>query len=80
MAIVKVLLRVAKMQGCPWPWFKEMHRVHESRQRKRWPWLVTLGRLLPSQENMGGELLMVAPLELGAEGLKQSLAHSCGPT
>lgn len=31
--------------------------------------LITLGRLLPSQEDMGGELLMVASVELGVEGL-----------
>lgn len=33
--------------------------VHESRGCKRWSWLITLGRLLPSQEDMGGELVPV---------------------
>lgn len=71
-------------QGCACLWFKGLQGMTmvqgaatvsmNLRGCKQWSWLITLGRLLPSLENMGGELLlMVASVELGAEGFKTAL-------
>lgn len=86
--MVKRMQRVAMFQWRPCPCFKWLQRMttvqghavvsvsHEDVSSGQQPCLITLGRSLPSRKDMGGELLMVASVELG-KGLMALCTGCC---